>query len=116
MRAVAEGWPLSIRVAREPYVSPDRGIPSCEGMVTTLGLEVNSRLRLFGGRLLDFDRRAARCYAEITRSTTAAGVPIPLADGLIAAIALAHGFAVATRDAAPFRAAGIEVIDPWGDE
>lgn len=72
--------------------------------------------RLFGGRLLDFDRRAARAYAEITRATTAAGVPLPLADGLIAAIALAHGFAVATRDATPFRAAGIEVIDPWGDD
>ncbi len=71
--------------------------------------------RLFGGRLLAFDHRAARCYAEITRKTTAAGVPLPLADGLIAAIALAHGFAIATRDAAPFRAAGIEVIDPWND-
>jgi hypothetical protein len=32
---------------------------------------------------------------------------------LIAAIALAHGFAVATRDIAPFRAAGVDVIDPW---
>ena len=72
--------------------------------------------RLFGARLLDFDRRAARCYAEITRSTTASSASIPLADGLIAAIALAHGFAVATRDAAPFHAAGIEAIDPWGDD
>jgi predicted nucleic acid-binding protein len=72
--------------------------------------------RHFGARLLDVDRRAARAYAEITRSTTAAGVPIPLADGLIAAIALARGFAAATRDATPFRAAGIEVIDPWGDD
>jgi predicted nucleic acid-binding protein len=69
--------------------------------------------RLFGPRLLDFDRRAARAYAEITRKTTAAGVPIPLADGLIAAIAQANGFIVATRDTTPFRAAGIEVIDPW---
>jgi predicted nucleic acid-binding protein len=69
--------------------------------------------RLFGPRLLDFDRRAARAYAEITRKTTAAGVPIPLADGLIAAIAQANGFIVATRDTTPFRATGIEVIDPW---
>jgi hypothetical protein len=71
--------------------------------------------RLFGGRLLDFDRRAARAYAEIARKTAAAGVPLPLADGLIAAIAQAHGFAVATRDTAPFRAAGIEVINPWAE-
>ena len=69
--------------------------------------------RLFGARRLDFDHRAARAYAELTRRTTAAGTPLPLADGLIAAIALAHGFAVATRDIAPFRAAEVDVIDPW---
>ena len=32
---------------------------------------------------------------------------------LIAAIALSRGFAVATRDGAPFHVAGVEVIDPW---
>ena len=69
--------------------------------------------RLFGARRLDFDHCAARAYAELTRRTMAAGTPLPLADGLIAAIALAHGFAVATRDIAPFQAAGVEVINPW---
>jgi hypothetical protein len=69
--------------------------------------------RLFGRRRLDFDDRAARAYAEIARSTTAAGSPITLADGLIAAIARAQGFAVAARDTAPFRAAGVDVINPW---
>jgi predicted nucleic acid-binding protein len=69
--------------------------------------------RLFGGRRLDFDWRAARSFADVTRRTAAAGTPLPLADGLIAAIAHAHGFAVATRDAVPFRAAGVEVINPW---
>lgn len=67
--------------------------------------------RLFGARRLDFDHSAARAYAELTRRTMAVGTP--LADGLIAAIALAHGFAVATRDIAPFQAAGVAVIDPW---
>ncbi len=38
---------------------------------------------------------------------------IGVADGQIAATALVHGFAVATRDAAPFIAAGVAVIDPW---
>ena len=69
--------------------------------------------RLFGARRLDFDHRAARSYAEITRKTVATGAPLPLADGLIAAIAHAQGFAVATRDVAPFHAAGIEVMNPW---
>jgi predicted nucleic acid-binding protein len=38
---------------------------------------------------------------------------LPLADGMIAAIAYVHGFAVATRDVAPFIAAGVKTIDPW---
>jgi predicted nucleic acid-binding protein len=69
--------------------------------------------RLFGTRQLDFDHRAARAYAELTRRTVSAGTPLPLADGLIAAIAHAKGFTVATRDVEPFQAAGIEVINPW---
>lgn len=69
--------------------------------------------RLFGTRVLVFDHRAARSYAQLMRKTAAAGTPLPLADGLIASIALAHGFAVATRDVAPFRAAGLQVMNPW---
>jgi len=34
-------------------------------------------------------------------------------DAYIAAVAAAHGFAVASRDVAPFAAAGLHVIDPW---
>lgn len=71
-------------------------------------------LRLFGSRQLAFDAPAARGYAALARKTAAAGTPLPLADGMIAAIASARGFAVATRDVAPFRAAGVAVIDPWG--
>jgi len=72
--------------------------------------------RLFGARLLDFDRPAARAYAEITRRTVGCGLRLSLADGLIAAIAQTHKFTVATRDTKPFRAAGIEVINPWEAE
>ena len=36
-----------------------------------------------------------------------------MAEALIATIALAQGFAVATRDIATFQAAGVTVIDPW---
>ena len=69
--------------------------------------------RLFANRRLSFDDRAARAYAYIVEQTAADGHRVPLADGLIAAIARAHGFAVATRDGGPFKAAGVEVIDPW---
>jgi len=36
-----------------------------------------------------------------------------LADAFIAAIALANGFAVATRATGAFEAAGVTVINPW---
>lgn len=36
-----------------------------------------------------------------------------LADAFIAAIALANGFAAATRHSGPLEAAGVTVINPW---
>ena len=38
---------------------------------------------------------------------------LPAYDGLIAATALVHGMTVATRNAADYRRAGVEVFDPW---
>jgi predicted nucleic acid-binding protein len=69
--------------------------------------------RLFAQRRLPFDDAAARAYADLIERAAARGAPLPLADGMIAAIAYAHGFAVATRDVAPFDAAGVKTIDPW---
>jgi predicted nucleic acid-binding protein len=69
--------------------------------------------RLFGKRTLDFDRNAARCFADIARRTTKAGTPIGMTDALIAAMAQATGFSIACRDAAAFMAAGVEVVNPW---
>jgi hypothetical protein len=71
-------------------------------------------ISVFGERrTLVFDARAARWFAVLVARARAAGHAIPVADGQIAAIAAAHGFAVATRDTAPFVAAGVPVIDPW---
>lgn len=68
---------------------------------------------LFGPRILPFDRQAAVAYAPLVGRARAGGRTISVADGQIAAIATVHGFAVATRDTAPFEAAGIPIIDPW---
>jgi predicted nucleic acid-binding protein len=38
---------------------------------------------------------------------------LPAYDGLIAATALVHEMTVATRNAADYRRAGVEVFDPW---
>jgi predicted nucleic acid-binding protein len=78
-----------------------------------LAATLDGLLELFGQRVLPFDAEAARSYAEIAMRARAAGKGLPLPDGYIAATAAAHGFAVATRDIGPFKAAGIFVINPW---
>ena len=70
-------------------------------------------LDLFGDRVLAFDTDSARYYAELAVKARSAGKGFPTPDGYIAAIAAAHGFTVATRDVAPFQAAGLNVINPW---
>jgi toxin FitB len=70
-------------------------------------------LELFAGRILPFDTGAARRYADLAVKVRAAGKGFPTPDGYIAAIAAAHDFAVASRDASAFAAAGLTVIDPW---
>jgi len=67
---------------------------------------------LFGDRVLSFDLQAANMYAARISKARAAGRPISMADGQIAAIAAVHGFMVATRDTAPFVAAGVPVVNP----
>lgn len=67
----------------------------------------------FEGRVLHFDTPAARRYADLAVKARAAGKGLPTPDGYIAAIAAAHGFAVASRDTSPFNAAGLAVINPW---
>jgi toxin FitB len=67
-------------------------------------------LPLFAGRVLPFDLACTQAYAELMAKARAAGLAIAAADGYIAA---ANGLAVATRDAGPFQAAGVVVINPW---
>jgi toxin FitB len=68
---------------------------------------------LFAGRVLPFDISCAQAYADLMVRARKAGVAVAAADGYIAAIAAANRLSVATRDIGPFKAAGVEVINPW---
>ena len=70
-------------------------------------------LPIFAGRVLAFDLSMSKAYAELMTRARAEGKTIGTADGYIAATAAAHGLIVATRDTSPFKAGGLEVIDPW---
>ncbi|MCE5361239.1 type II toxin-antitoxin system VapC family toxin [Candidatus Igneacidithiobacillus taiwanensis] len=70
-------------------------------------------LPAFTARILPFDLDASRIFAEGMARARADGKAIGKEDGYIAAIAKARGFAVATRDVAPFRAFLLSVLNPW---
>jgi toxin FitB len=80
------------------------------------GLKVALEDRLFGlfsSRILSFDIDASAAYADARVRAKSNGYALGVADGYIAGIAAARGFAVATRDVAPFEKAGVAVINPW---
>lgn len=52
-------------------------------------------------------------WAQLLARLRAAGRAMPVKDSLIAATALLHGLAVATRNRADFVKAGVEVVDPF---
>ena len=70
-------------------------------------------LDLFSARILPFDTAAAPRYADLAIKARAAGKGFATPDGHIAAIAAAHGFTMASRDASAFYAAGLTIIEPW---
>ncbi|MFP4217158.1 MAG: type II toxin-antitoxin system VapC family toxin [Phycisphaerae bacterium] len=71
--------------------------------------------RAFAYRTLPFDDQAAQRYGPIMGARRRAGRPMSAPDGQIAAIAVARGMAVATRNVADFSDCGIEVVNPWTD-
>lgn len=68
---------------------------------------------LFGGRVLSFDRDCAHVFGRIVAARRSLGRTIAAMDAAIAAIALTHRMAVATRDVADFFDLGLELINPF---
>lgn len=67
----------------------------------------------FAGRCLPFDTAAASHYARLVAERTRQGRPISVEDAQIAAIALAHGLALATRNTRDFEGIDLTVVNPW---
>ncbi len=79
-----------------------------------LGTALNSQvLRLFEGRILAFGSDCAQPFSKLVASANQAGNSISFADAVIAAIALASGYAVATRNVHDFVATGVKIVNPW---
>jgi predicted nucleic acid-binding protein len=65
------------------------------------------------GRVLPFGEPAARHYARLLAARRRRGTPMASLDAQIAAIALAAGASLATRNVTDFEGCGIILIDPW---
>lgn len=109
---IAETVYLSTISLAELLLGVER-LPAGKRRKTLAALLEKQLIALFKDRILPFDFDAARLYAKIVANARRQGHPIAVADALIAAIAASRNFAVATRDMAPFEAAGISVINPW---
>jgi toxin FitB len=67
----------------------------------------------FAGRVLSVDALVAERWGSLRAAGARAGRTLPVVDSLIAATALEHGLAVATRNVRDFLDTGVELVDPW---
>ena len=68
----------------------------------------------FAGHCLGFDAEAAKNYAVIVATRSRQGQPISTEDAQIAAISLASGLTLATRNTKDFENVdGLKVVNPW---
>jgi hypothetical protein len=64
-------------------------------------------------RCLPWDAATGLRWAGLLADLRRSGRSMPIKDSLIAATALVHGLAVATRNRSDFEKAGVEVFDPF---
>ena len=67
----------------------------------------------FVHRTLDFDTRAALKWGELQAAQIRSGAPLPVIDGMLAALALVNGAVLATHNTPDFTRTGVPVFDPW---
>ena len=82
-----------------------------EARKVRINFRLDSFIRDFEGLVLAWDAETARTWGRLRHSSEVKRKPQPLWDSLIDAMAVRHGAAVATRNAADFRHA--EIFNPW---
>lgn len=68
----------------------------------------------FEDRVLAYDAKVAKVWAQMTVDAEASGKSIAAFDSIIAATARAYGCKLVTRNVRDFTNAGVETINPWG--
>jgi predicted nucleic acid-binding protein len=69
----------------------------------------------YADRVLAIDAVVTDAWGVLNARLRRAGCPVPAVDGLLAATALTHGLAIATRNVRDFEGTGVDLFDPWND-
>lgn len=67
----------------------------------------------FRARTLPFDAAASMKWGELQAVQFRSGAPLPVTDGMLAAITLTRGAVLATRNTADFERTGVPLFNPW---
>jgi predicted nucleic acid-binding protein len=73
----------------------------------------NGLIVRFGGRVLALDTATLVVWGSLTAGLQKSGQPMGVMDSLIAATALRHDLALATRNSKDFATCGVQLINPW---
>lgn len=67
----------------------------------------------FNGHIFPFDELAAVEYSILVLKREKLGLPISMADALIASISMSKDYPLATRNTKDFESTGVQLINPW---
>ena len=79
----------------------------------SLEIAMDRLFRVFDGRVLPFDASAARHFSQVIAKRRSIGRPIAQFDAMIASIALARDYSLATRNGRDFEHCGVGLVNPW---
>jgi predicted nucleic acid-binding protein len=70
----------------------------------------------FRGRIIPFDLQTAAVWGKMQAKAEMLGKTMPIIDGMIAATAITHNLAVATRNISDMEAGKAMLVNPWGED
>lgn len=99
---------LSVIVVGEVYRGIDKLMKTNPMLARKFQAWLRSMIREYSGRILVFDLEATEIWGRLTSKRT-----LPLADGLLAATALAHDLTLVTRNTRDIHDTGVRYLNPF---